>query len=384
MAKKPKMLDVRIDPEFESLIDPLTDEEYQQLKENIRKYGLQDKIKYWEVIEKRGDVYCPLGYKVIVDGHNRHKIINELAEEEPGSWSPYDPDDYDPVEGLSTREQVREYIIKNQLGRRNLTREQKLRLIGRMQANRKQSRGGDRGNQYTVEAKGQNEPLPKSTAAQIAEEVGVSESTVKRAEKFSKGIDALEEVSKEAAEKVLKGKANVTTADVVNFPKLNPDEQDDFIELVVNPEGKKKKAKEPDTYVDGEYSDVESGVVPEDTVFVSVPINKSLYSAIKEIANMTGESPDELIVRNLMQNINHDVLWLLMGIFKYQDDGGYNENKIKTLGRKVKKITGIAPDEWIMSQSHSDIDEETRAYVYKQSQNQEKLILPKKSAFQQG
>lgn len=235
MAKKPKMLDVRIDPEFESLIDPLTDEEYQQLKENIRKYGLQDKIKYWEVIEKRGDVYCPLGYKVIVDGHNRHKIINELAEEEPGSWSPYDPDDYDPVEGLSTREQVREYIIKNQLGRRNLTREQKLRLIGQMQANRKKSHGGDR---KSEESKGQNEPL-KSTAAQIAEEVGVSESTVKRAEKFSKGIDALEKVSKEAAEKVLKGKANVTTADVVNFPKLNPDEQNEFAGAVV--EGNKPK-----------------------------------------------------------------------------------------------------------------------------------------------
>lgn len=365
MAKKPKMLDVRIDPEFESLIDPLTDEEYQQLKENIRKYGLQDKIKYWEVIEKRGDVYCPLGYKVIVDGHNRHKIINELAEEEPGSWSPYDPDDYDAVEGLSTREQVREYIIKNQLGRRNLTREQKLRLIGQMQENRKKSVGGQSDNKNAEKRMGQNEPIvskSKSTAAQIAEEVGVSESTVKRAEKFSKGIDALEKVSKEAAEKVLKGKANVTTADVVNFPKLNPDEQDDFIELVVNPEGKKKKAKEPDTYIDGEYSDVDSSVVPEDTVFVSVPITKALFKTIKDVAVLTGETPDELIARHVMNNLHTDIECLGAGIYKCCGD----INRIIALKNSVKKTTGLTVDDYMLRNFHDGekLTDQSRESLY--------------------
>ncbi|MGN1155481.1 MAG: hypothetical protein ACI4TK_04830 [Agathobacter sp.] len=45
--------------------------------------------------------------------------------------------------------------------------------------------------QHTNPVAGQNVRLPKATAETIAREVGVSESTVKRAEKFSKGINAL-------------------------------------------------------------------------------------------------------------------------------------------------------------------------------------------------
>ena len=92
-----------------------------------------------------------------------------------------------------------------QLGRRNLTDEQRLRLIGQMQENRKKSVGNPnaRNSDGTFQLV-QNEPnggKPKSTAAQIAEEVGVSESTVKRAERFSKGIDKIAEVSPEAVER---------------------------------------------------------------------------------------------------------------------------------------------------------------------------------------
>ncbi len=91
--------------------------------------------------------------------------------------------------------------------RRNLTNEQRLRLIGQMQETRKQAHGNNAGRDETGKfLMGQNEPTgdkPRSTAEAIAREIGVSESTVKRAEKFSKGIDALEEVSKEAAKMIL-------------------------------------------------------------------------------------------------------------------------------------------------------------------------------------
>lgn len=109
---------------------------------------------------------------------------------------------------------------------------------------RKQSRGGDRGNQYTVEAKGQNEPLPKSTAAQIAEEVGVSESTVKRAEKFSKGIDAIQSVSPEAAQKILKGGSGVTKQSVMELPQIEPEQVKEFADSIVSGEVKKQKRAE--------------------------------------------------------------------------------------------------------------------------------------------
>ena len=225
MARKKNMFNVQIDPEFEKLIDPLSDEEYNQLKDNIRDYGLQEKILVWR--EPKTDI------DLIVDGHNRYHVLIELSQES---------DEFEITDDFFTygnaifftRDEVKEYMIKNQLGRRNLTREQKLRYIGQLQQSRKKSRGGDR---KSEKSKVQNEPLiEKSTAAQIAEEVGVSESTVKRAEKFSAGIDALEKVSKEAAGKVLKGKASVSDTDVANFPKLGTDEQKTFVATVINNE----------------------------------------------------------------------------------------------------------------------------------------------------
>lgn len=233
MANKKTLYKVQIDPEFEALIDPLTVDEYKQLKDNIREYGLQQKILVWRVPGTDIDL--------IVDGHNRYRVLKELSEE----GTAHDADDNcfsSSGCNFTDRDEAKEWIIKNQLGRRNLTREQKLRLIGKMQESRKQSRGGNRGNQYTAEPKGQDKPLPKTTAQAVAEEYGVSESTVKRAEKYSRGIDALESVSKEAAKKVLKGKSGVTDAQIIEFPKMDSETQKDFakaVEIGETPEKKK-------------------------------------------------------------------------------------------------------------------------------------------------
>ena len=58
---------LRIDPEFESKIPPLTEEEYQLLEENI----LQDGVVLNPLIVWNG---C------IVDGHNRFRIIQAHPE----------------------------------------------------------------------------------------------------------------------------------------------------------------------------------------------------------------------------------------------------------------------------------------------------------------
>ena len=56
--------DLIIDEEFESVIPPLTDEEFELLKESV----LND-----------GEVYHPLVVwnNIIVDGHHRYKILKE-------------------------------------------------------------------------------------------------------------------------------------------------------------------------------------------------------------------------------------------------------------------------------------------------------------------
>lgn len=52
-----------IDSEFESLLAPLTQKEYEQLEENIRREGCLEPLTTWNGI--------------IIDGHNRYKICHK-------------------------------------------------------------------------------------------------------------------------------------------------------------------------------------------------------------------------------------------------------------------------------------------------------------------
>ena len=86
---------VTIDPEFQSLIPPLTPDEFQQLKENCIRDGIQDSLKVWNGI--------------LIDGHNRFKISED-----------YDLNYRIEEMEFPDRETVRQWIIANQLGRRNV------------------------------------------------------------------------------------------------------------------------------------------------------------------------------------------------------------------------------------------------------------------------
>ena len=99
-----------IDSEFQSQIPALTDEEFQQLEENIL---------------SEGEVLSPLIVwgNILVDGHNRYKILQQHPE------IPYTTRSISCT--CETREDVLVWICKHQLGRRNLTPEQKKFLIGK-------------------------------------------------------------------------------------------------------------------------------------------------------------------------------------------------------------------------------------------------------------
>lgn len=268
------MIELKIDHEFESLIPKLTDEEFKQLKENI----LDD-----------GEVLTPIitWQGIIIDGHNRWRII----QDNPGI--PYKTHELIFLD----RNQAKEWIIKNQLGRRNITNEQRLRLIGQMQENRKKSVGGQVNNTNAEKRIVQNEPIvsTKSTAAQIAEEVGVSESTVKRAEKFSKGIDAIQEVSPDAANRILHGKSNVTQKAVMSVPAMSHEEKKEFVEEVLHPVPKEEKKSEPFVYtIDTLIQEIEGGsesylkflrstLVMRSTYYAEQEDRKKVYKAITSI-----------------------------------------------------------------------------------------------------
>lgn len=146
-----------IDSEFQSQIPALTDEEFQQLKENIL---------------SEGEVLSPLIVwgNILVDGHNRYKILQQHPE------IPYTTRSISCT--CETREDVLAWICKHQLGRRNLTPEQKKFLIGKQYHSEKSARGGNHGNQYTQVANCQIDNLPsvENTTERIAKENNVSPS----------------------------------------------------------------------------------------------------------------------------------------------------------------------------------------------------------------
>ena len=61
------MINLKIDPEFQSQIPPLTDDEFKQLEENILKEGkLLSPLIVWN--------------NTLVDGHNRYAILQKHPE----------------------------------------------------------------------------------------------------------------------------------------------------------------------------------------------------------------------------------------------------------------------------------------------------------------
>lgn len=202
-------MELKIDPEFQGKIPPLTAEEFDQLKENIL---------------EAGEVYEPIVIwnGVIVDGHNRWKII----QENPGLiWKTKEMDFPDKWAAF-------DWMYKNQLGRRNLTEQQRSYMIGKMKEARKKSRG------YSYERDSSGRYLKPqnggtgTTSEIIAAELGIGVNTVDRAEKFAAGIDAIREVSPETANKVLSGEIKPTRTDVASIAKAEPEERPRMVEQI--------------------------------------------------------------------------------------------------------------------------------------------------------
>jgi hypothetical protein len=147
------MPELDINPKFQRLLRPLSEDEQQRLEWAILKDGILDSLKVWTCGDK-----CYL-----VDGHNRYGIWQKHQGDLP--------------EGFETREmnfrsedEALEWIIENQLQRRNLNQNERVLYLGQLFEMRKKRRGGlARG-----DAGG-------ATADQIAEEHDVSPRTVTRA-----------------------------------------------------------------------------------------------------------------------------------------------------------------------------------------------------------
>ena len=219
---------LKIDPEFQGKIPPLTFEELNQLEANILRDGrIINPIIVWQGL--------------IVVGHNRYTIAKKHPE------IPFTVHEKE----FASRYEAIIWICKNQLGRRNLTPEQKKYLIGKQYDAEKASYGakdGFRGNQYTEVVSGQNVHLPKDAGNEtvrmrIARENNINERSVRRAEEFSKGVDAAEEAVPGTRQKVLSGEVKPTAAEIASVARAPPEERPTLVAEICKPKPPKSPAQ---------------------------------------------------------------------------------------------------------------------------------------------
>jgi N6-adenosine-specific RNA methylase IME4/ParB-like chromosome segregation protein Spo0J len=186
-------IELKINPEYESLVPPLTDDEYNELKASIVKHG---KVYVPIVISK--DNY-------ILDGHNRYKIAKECGA-------------YFDVSVMDFKDELdeKEFVIKINLERRHLNNFQKVELceklieIEGLRAKNRQSEAGriyGRGKENSSSSN--DEKLLQDvgeTRVKIAKAAGVSVPTAERAMKI------LKKGTQELKDKVRSGKTSISYA----------------------------------------------------------------------------------------------------------------------------------------------------------------------------
>ena len=143
-----KVCDLTVDPEFRDLIPPLNEEELKLLEESLVADGCESPLIVWN--------------GVIIDGHNRYAICRK--HDIPFSIQ---------EKNFDTREEVMLWMLRNQLGRRNLNNYQRSELALRTEpllreaAKKKQatSTGGQEPRLITSLCRRSTKAKPKSVIA---------------------------------------------------------------------------------------------------------------------------------------------------------------------------------------------------------------------------
>ena len=214
-----KLSQLKIDPEFQSKIPPLQFEEEQQLEQNIIAEGrLLNPIITWN------------GY--ILDGHTRYRILKKHG------FIKFEVEEIQ----LVNKYEALAWICKNQLGRRNLTPEQKLFLIGKQYEAEKSSHGEarkeshDENGRFHRSSQTDNSGEAMKTCERIAEENGVSKATVLRASKYMKGVEIAESLIPGMREKILNKQVKVSKADMHRLARANYDARAQTLQEILHPE----------------------------------------------------------------------------------------------------------------------------------------------------
>lgn len=246
---------LQINPKFEQIIPPLSAEEFAQLEENILKLGrVTDSIKIWN--------------GTIVDGHHRYKIIQKHPN------IPYTTEEM----SFDSEYEVIAWMCNAQLGRRNITEAHRQYLLGKRYDAEKNMNGGDRRSEQ-VKSVGEIRPLKSAhvTRENIAKEANTTESYVKYADLFAKGIDIAEGIDPGIKHDILSGNIAHSKMEIYELPKLKGDELEKAVRLLRVPKEKRKtEAQEiarqiEEAFANGTEQETEDETLQEKDVVAPIP-----------------------------------------------------------------------------------------------------------------
>lgn len=216
---------IKIDREFKNLIPALSPEEREQLQANIVEHGgARDPLVVWQ----RDDAD-----DILLDGHNRYDICERLG-------LPYEVEHLE----FNDRDEAADWIDRNQLGRRNLSKQDYKLLLGRRYNRANKGAGAPQGNDNRACVNVDKKPTLNTTAKKLAKEHGVDEKTVRRAGKFQAAAAKLG-IEKDIAA----GKVKTTETAVVKaataLPKQPTREQVEAAREEVRQEKPRRRASKP-------------------------------------------------------------------------------------------------------------------------------------------
>lgn len=163
--------ELKIDPEFEQLLDARSPDEQKRLEEDIKVNGVREPLIGWK---EEG---------ILVDGHGRYKIATKHDIPFKIDWRSY-PD----------REAALRAAVAPQLGRRNLSSARYAWYVG----------------EKYLKAVKQSARKAGDVAKRLAKETGTSEATVRRAARKVKAAKAAEAAGDpEKAKRIKEGKEKV-------------------------------------------------------------------------------------------------------------------------------------------------------------------------------
>lgn len=202
-------MSIRIDKEFESLIPPLSDDEFKQLEENCVKEGIRDALVVWKV---------PNGDQILVDGHNRMKISAKHG------GIPFQVKEM----SFNLREDAIAWIIRNQFGRRNLSMYDRSLLALKLKPiiSKKAKNNQLRTAENRVSQKSDEQKI--STKNELARVAGVSHDTIHK-------VEVIESSGREDIKQAIKSgdmSINQGYRDIKGFSKTNRQAQKELIDSV--------------------------------------------------------------------------------------------------------------------------------------------------------